>query len=142
MRFSITKEEEQEAEVQMAPLIDCVFILLIFFLLTSILQKPHKDYGIILPDASSSKEKTAKYNTIIVEITAPKPPQNEPIIVLDGSEVNQTLLLTRLREIAYRDPVREIRIDADRNVPIPHIVRVMDILQFLGFNKIGIRTRD
>ena len=42
--------------VQMAPLIDCVFLLLVYFLCTSHVTKQHKDLGIDLPEAASAKE--------------------------------------------------------------------------------------
>ena len=141
MRLSVT-ETEEEGEVQMAPLIDCVFILLIFFLVTSMLQKPHKDLGIVLPDAASAEEATAQYDTIIIEMTSPRPPYGDPLIVIDGDEVTQTLLHKRLRKMAMKDPDRRVRVDIDQDTPSRHVSRMLDLLQFLGLNKVGVRTRD
>ncbi len=141
MKLSSTDVEE-EATIQMAPLIDCVFILLIFFLVTSMLQKPHRDLGIILPHAPSAEEATAQYDTLIIEVTAGKPPHGDPLIVLDGEEMTQSLLHRRLRRLVLRDPNRKVRLDADRDVEVRHVSRILDLLQFEGLTDVGVRTRD
>ena len=133
---------EDEAEVQMAPLIDCVFMLLLFFLTTSMLQKPHKDLGIVLPDATSAEQSTAQFNTLIIEVTAGRPPHGEPVIVLDGEEMTKTLLHKRLRQLVLNDADRKVRVDADRDVAVQHVSRLLDLLQFEGLKNVGIRTRD
>jgi biopolymer transport protein ExbD len=135
-------EEPEEDLVQMAPLIDCVFMLLIFFLVTSFLQRTHRDLGIVLPHAASAKEAVAKHDTIIVEITAGRPPHGEPIIAVNGEEMTQTLMHRRLRLLGVKHPDCTVRVDADREVEIRHITRIMDQLQFEGFNRVGFRTRD
>ncbi|MGC9453876.1 MAG: ExbD/TolR family protein [Phycisphaerae bacterium] len=141
MRLHATDTEE-EAGINMAPLIDCVFILLIFFLVTSMLQKPHKDLGIVLPEAASAEEATAQYDTIIIELTAPRPPDGRPIIVMNGEEVTQTLLHQRLRRMALENPNRKVRMDIDRDASIYEVSRIMDHLQFNGLTDIGWRTLD
>ncbi|MFP3937693.1 MAG: ExbD/TolR family protein [Phycisphaerae bacterium] len=141
MRLHAT-ENEEEAGINMAPLIDCVFILLIFFLVTSMMQKPHKDLGIVLPEAASAEEATADYDTVIVELTAPRPPDGRPVIVMDGEEVTQTVLHQRLRRMALENPNRKVRLDADREASVYDISRIMDQLQFVGLTDIGWRTQD
>ena len=59
----------EELGVQMAPLIDCVFLLLVYFLCTSHVTKQHKDLGIDLPEAASAKETKSAYETLIIEVT-------------------------------------------------------------------------
>jgi biopolymer transport protein ExbD len=137
-----SRDVEEESEVMMSPLIDCVFILLIYFLTTSFMQKPHRDLGIVLPTARASEKRTAKYDTIIIEMTAPRPPHDEPVIALDGEEVTLTLLHKRMRQLVLKDPDRRARVDADREIPVREVTRVLDLLQFEGVQKIGIRTKD
>ena len=43
-------------DVQMGPLIDCVFLLLIFFLVTATMQKPHKELDLQLPNSAAARE--------------------------------------------------------------------------------------
>jgi biopolymer transport protein ExbD len=142
MRLGVTTDTEDEGEVQMAPLIDCVFILLIFFLVTSMLQKPHKDLGIVLPDAANAEEATAQYDTIVFEVTAPRPPYGDPVVAMDGEEMTQTLLHKRLRMMVLKDPDRRVRVDADREARVEDVSKLLDLLQFEGLNNVGVRTKD
>jgi biopolymer transport protein ExbD len=135
-------ENEEQAEVMMSPLIDCVFILLIYFLVTSLLQKPHRDLGIELPAATASEQVTATYQTVIVEM-ATRPGSDEPLIVLEGEEVTATLLHKRLREMMVgKQPPNRARIDADEQVDVKEVMRILDLLQFEGINTVGVRTKD
>ena len=49
--MAIKQEEEASVEVQLTPLIDCVFLLLIFFLVSSQLKKVEKRLEVDLPRA-------------------------------------------------------------------------------------------
>ena len=60
-----TKEDE---ELQMAPLIDCVFLLLIFFMVTSSLHKFESDIGIQLPGRVAQSEQLMMPDEQLIEI--------------------------------------------------------------------------
>ena len=60
-----TKEDE---ELQMAPLIDCVFLLLIFFMVTSSLHKFESDLGIQLPGRVAQSEQLMMPDEQVIEI--------------------------------------------------------------------------
>lgn len=47
-------DEEDKVEVQMSPLIDCVFLLLIFFLVTTMMKKWEMQIPLSLPSMTSS----------------------------------------------------------------------------------------
>jgi biopolymer transport protein ExbD len=141
MRLRAT-ETDEEAGVMMAPLIDCVFILMIYFLTTSLLQKQHRDRGIVLPEAKSPVETTAPYDMVIIEITAPKPPRNHGMVVVNGEEVTLMLLHRRLRELTIAKQDRRVRLDVDRDADVQDVCQMLDLLQFEGLTDVGVRTRD
>ncbi|MEZ5302245.1 MAG: biopolymer transporter ExbD [Verrucomicrobiales bacterium] len=63
-RFEI---EEEEPEMNIAPLIDVAFLLLIYFLVTSTLQKQEQDLGLTLP--SDNPDKTPfKLDPMVIKI--------------------------------------------------------------------------
>ena len=126
----------QALGVQMAPLIDCVFLLLVYFLCTSHVTKPHKDLGIDLPEAASAKETKSAHQTLIIEVT------RDGTIYLDSQPMTTRLLHQRLREAVVEAPNRPVRIDADRNTAYAYISPLMDLLQFVGMNDVGLRIRD
>jgi len=132
----VRAEEEEEVGVQMAPLIDCVFLLLIFFLVAATLKKAHKEVEIELPHSAAAAETKSKYDTVIIEVT------KDGTIYLEAQPVTQRLLHKRLREAAAENPDRRVRIDADRRTAFQHIVHVLDLCQFEGLNNVGVRTRD
>ena len=51
-------ESDSDDEVQMAPLIDCVFLLLIFFLVATKLKKVEPEVPIELPVSGAAIERT------------------------------------------------------------------------------------
>jgi biopolymer transport protein ExbD len=132
----IKTDEDEDVGIQMAPLIDCVFLLLIFFLVAASLKKAHKELQIDLPHAAASIETKSKYETLIIEIT------RDGTVHLDAQPVTQRLLHQRLRDAAAEFPDRRVRIDADRATPFQFVVRVIDLCSFYNLNNVGVRTRD
>ena len=150
MKLRATQEEE-DAEVQMAPLIDCVFILLIFFLVTSMLQKPHNELLFDVPNSGAgtvdSKEKEPV--VIVLQSSHPDPdiakekqsegPSREPFIVIGGELLTKQLLERRLREIAHQDPNRRIRIDTVPGLVWRHVILILNLCRFHGLVRVDIR---
>ncbi len=129
-------ESAEEATVQMAPLIDCVFLLLIFFLVAATLKKAHKELEIALPHAAASIEKKTRFETLIIEVT------QDGTVHIDSEPLSTQLLHKTLREAAMANPDRRVRIDADRRAAWQHIVHVLDLCQFNKLQDVGVRTRD
>jgi biopolymer transport protein ExbD len=128
--------DEDSAEVQMAALIDCVFLLLIFFLVAGTLKKAHRELEITLPESAASAKTKSEFSTLIIEVG------RDGTFFLDSQPMSKTLLRTRLREAAAEYKDRQVRVDADRSTAYQHIVYLMDLLQFEGLNNVGFRTRD
>ena len=64
-----TLQTEEDAAVQMAPLIDCVFNLLIFFPVTSMLQKPHSELALQLPDSGVGETASKEPEAVVILVT-------------------------------------------------------------------------
>ena len=106
---------EGDAEVQMGPLIDCVFLLLIFFLVTATLKKAHKELEIQLPHSAAAMQTKSKFDTVIIEIT------KDGQVWVNQDPMTQQSLHKRLRELAGENPSRRVRIDADRRTAYQHL---------------------
>jgi biopolymer transport protein ExbD len=120
----------------MAPLIDCVFLLLIFFLVGATLKKAHKELEVELPASSAAIKTKSEADTLIIEVT------RDGTVHMESEPMSQRLLLKRIREAAEAVPGRRVRIDADRATAFLHICHLLDLLQFEGLNNVGVRTRD
>ena len=149
MKFRGTLKEE-EAEVQMAPLIDCVFILLIFFLVTSMLQKPHNELAFDVPHSGAAQIETEKKDALVIVLTGTNPdpeardedtgPQRDPFIILGGEAMTKELLDRRLRQVAQENTQRRIRIDSAGHLAWRHVVPILDLCRFHGLLRVDIRT--
>ncbi len=145
------KKEEEDASIQMAPLIDCVFILLIFFLVTSMLQKPHKELHIDVPNAGAGEVAVEQPAPIIIVLSATNPdplapknderPKYEPYIILDDEPMTRDLLESRLRQVAKKTPGRHVRIDCDGHLAWRYVVPILDMCRFHGLVNVNVRTR-
>ncbi len=61
---------EERVELQIAPLIDVVFLLLIYFMVTSSLKQPEADLGITLPGTIAQSEAVIMPDEQIIEVMA------------------------------------------------------------------------
>lgn len=140
MKFS--DREEDDVTINLTPLIDVVFLLLIFFMVSTTFSK-ESELRIQLPE--SSDEPVERQNlTLEVEISA------DGIYAVKGpGEDAARQLLGTDRETLYRalasssgnrtDLVTVIR--ADRRTPHESVVRAMDILRRLGHTDITFSTQ-
>jgi len=120
----------------MSPLIDAVFLLLIFFLVATMIKKEDKDIAIELPDSTSDRKLLPDDDTLVLGISA------EGDLFFEGEPTTLHLLHQQLAEVAARSPGRRIRLDADRNAAFERVTEILNALQFRRLNNVGIRTYD
>jgi biopolymer transport protein ExbD len=130
------EETEEEIGVQMAPLIDCVFLLLVFFLVAATLKKPHKELELQLPHSAAAAKVATRYDTLVIEMS------KDGEVYIESEPMTKELLNEKLHAVADKTPRRRVRIDADRRTAVQHVVRLLDHLQFVGLNNVGVRSRD
>jgi len=128
-------EDDDEVTVQMAPLIDCVFLLLIFFLVATTLKKIEKELPLDLPEAAASVSRQIEDNMTIISI------DRDGNLYLGSEPVGQGYLGRKLREAAQRDANHRIRIDADRDAPLWAAVQILDMCHFESLTNVGIKTK-
>ena len=126
--------DEDELNVDMTPMIDCVFLLLIFFLVATTLKKIDKELPLELPDATASLEVQQPEEFAVVAIDA------EGIFYLDGTPVPISLLHTELTSRSAANPEIKIRLDVDRRAEFAAVMQVLDHLRFHNITNVGINT--
>ncbi len=130
MRFKGRMELEHGLkQIDIAPLIDIVFQLLIFFMLTSsfVMQPGIK---VNLPKAVTSE--VVKFENIDILVTS------ENVTYLNGRVVTTQELKTLLKQAAKRN--QTILIKADRRASLGRVVEVWDMARDLGITQINIAT--
>ena len=117
------------AEVNMAPLIDMVFILLIFFVVTTNFNR-QTGVDVTKPKAQSAISQGAK--TILVGIT------REGTIHVYGRQVSPERLQSLINQEVAKNPETSIVIIADQDASIGKAVEVMDQCALAGAQKVSI----
>ncbi len=133
--------EDEQPEIGLIALIDCIFFLLMFFMVATsfrqqVGEKPQKELPVVLPAAQMSLDR-ASADAPALAIGVDKPGN----LYIDGTRVSVQGLHDRLRQEAASNPGRRIRIDGDENARYQDIVHVLDLCQFEGFTKISMHTR-
>ena len=133
--------DEAEPEIGLIALIDCIFFLLMFFMVATSfkqqdVQKKAKDLVVQLPSASATlSSREAGADPLVITVDA------RGQIAVAGQRVTLQMLHDRLREQAAIDRTRPVRIDGDKRVAYQHIVHVVDLCQFEGLTQVSMRTR-
>ena len=82
--------EDEETEINLSPMIDCIFILLIFVIVTTVFVE-EKGLQVNKPDAAASANPLEESTNVTLEITA----QNQ--ILLDGKQIDLADVHTRVK---------------------------------------------
>lgn len=140
MRIDLGHDEEPE--IGLIALIDCIFFLLMFFMVATSFkqqdgQKKEKDIPVLLPASQASlvKAEAAPTEPLVLTIDA------QGAVYIDKRKLSLQTLHDRLRDEAAKNPARPIRLDGDRRTPYQHIVHVLDLCQFEGLTQVSLRTR-
>ena len=124
-----TKLEHGLGQIDIAPLIDVIFQLLIFFMLSSSFTF-QSGINVKLPKAVTSD--VIKEENYVVTITS------ENIIYLNGAVITIKELEQRLAAPGKKD--KPLLIKADRRASVGRIVDVWDLCRNLGIERINIAT--
>jgi len=120
-------------ELNITPLLDLVFVLLVIFIITT--PQLVNNLEIALPTARPpQKPKT------------PPPPVNRILvsalrqIFLDGESLSTTAFTDRLRQLKTANPDLRVVVKAEDETDYQSMVRVLDTLQQLEITKVGLAT--
>lgn len=134
MKFK--RQRSQEVGVDLTPLIDVVFLLLIFFMVsTTFTRESHLQ--IELPEASGEPAPASEVEQIDVVINA------DGQYILNGRSLvnNRRETLERgVQELAGGNHSLPFIITADARTPHEYVVRAMDVAGRLGFSRLSITT--
>jgi len=116
--------------IDLTSVIDVVFILLIFFIVTSVFKKDELTLMLDLPKADAKQTKI-KDDQIFIEL-------NENKLAIKGIEVSFISLEDNLKEIKNNKKAVIVRID--KNVRYERVVKVLDLLQKYNLNNLALVT--
>lgn len=134
--------DDEQPEIGLIALIDCIFFLLMFFMVATSFkkadeQKKQKELPISLPAAAASLERNEAIKPALV-IGVDK----DGKLYLGGDKITTQQLHDALKLEAEKDHKRMIRVEGDQNTSYRNIVHVLDLCELEGFTNIAMRTRN
>jgi biopolymer transport protein ExbD len=132
-RYSQRQSLSSLSEINITPLLDLAFVLLIIFMITTPLLE--NSTSLIIPSSAAKNPPvtSSQVQTISIERNEAIRFNNE-IVDLDG-------LSAQLAELKRANPDVAVVIRPDRDLPVQKLVTLMDALQRAGVMKVGIATR-
>jgi biopolymer transport protein ExbD len=121
------------SEINITPLLDLAFVLLIIFMITTPLLENSMSLVIPSSGAASTPVNASQVQTISID-------RNEAIS-LNNHVVDLDSLSAQLVQLKQANPDIAVVIRPDRELPVQKLVSLMDALQRAGITKVGIATK-
>lgn len=128
---SLTQSLQSSDEINISPLIDMVFILLIFFIVTTTFVE---ETGVEVSKPQAASAIDLNKNSILLAIT------DAGKVVYGGREIGVGGVRSTVRRLITDAPESPVIIQADKIVPTELLVRVIDEAKFGGAKAVSIST--
>ncbi|HOG69101.1 MAG TPA: biopolymer transporter ExbD [Fibrobacteraceae bacterium] len=132
MDFNIPRRKRKEMGIEMGPLMDIVFILLIFFVVTSSFTR-ETGVDVTKPQAQSASQ--LEKENILIAIT------REGTIHIHERQVDMASLQDILKQTLAKTPDREAVVIADKGAVTGTLVQVIDACNLSGVKKVSIAAQ-
>ena len=122
----------RKPRIEMLPLIDVVFLLLVFFLYSILSMAVHRGMPVDLPISSTVKVD----KKLIISVTIDGRGQ----IFLDKKAVALKELAEKLRGYTRENPIPGVLLFADKNLPYQQLFAVIDQIKTAGISRISLQA--
>ncbi len=132
-RYSQRHSLSTLSEINITPLLDLAFVLLIIFMITTPLLENSVNLVIPSRGGANAPVNPAQVQTISID--------RQETIRFNNELVDASMLVTRLAESKRANPDVAVVIRPDRELPIQKLMALMDALQRAQITKVGIATK-
>jgi biopolymer transport protein ExbD len=129
-------DQAEEMTLNLTPLIDVVFQLLVFFMVATTFLDPERELEIELPEASHSAEPGEAPREVVINVA------RDGTLYLGGAAVDRATLDAALKQAAASDPSTPVTIRGDRLSHHEAVVGVMDACGAAGLSNLAVGTLD
>ncbi|HIP20182.1 MAG TPA: biopolymer transporter ExbD [Sulfurimonas sp.] len=130
MKFRRKKEEI--SDVDMSPLIDMVFILLIFFMVSSTFTKDMK-LDLNRPGASSASRASSKVIRVYID--------NQAEVYIDNQTLKLWAVQGKLRELLRASTEKSVLVISDDSIAVEKLIELVDQCRLSGARDVAVATK-
>src|SRR5262249_50183385 len=120
--------------IQLAPLVDVLLLLLIFFLMTWNAARNENELDVKVPKATAAKEKPAPIGDVVVNVKA------DGNVVVNRRTLNTSELTEMLKGLVALYPDQAVVIRGDETGAYKNVVGVLNICSEAGVTNVGFAT--
>jgi biopolymer transport protein ExbD len=132
-RYSNRSNFSTLSEINVTPLLDLAFVLLIIFMITTPLLE--NSMNLIIPSSSAANAPISRAQVQTISI------DRDGTIRMNNEIADADSLAARLLDLKSANPDVAIVIRPDRELPVQKLVTLMDSLQRAQITKVGIATK-
>jgi len=132
-RYSQRQSLSTLSEINITPLLDLAFVLLIIFMITTPLLESSMNLVIPSSGATNPRIKSAQVQILSID--------RSETIRFNNQVIDLKALTARLTELKQTNPEVAVVIRPDRELPVQKLIALMDALKQAQIAKVGIATR-
>lgn len=123
---------ERNPQLMIIPMIDIIFFLLVFFMMSTLYMVEQRTIPVNLPQATAAQSDLQKNVTITVTAVGK--------VMVDQEEISWELLQRRVQTEMGRNPNTAFVLRADRQIEYGKVIAVLDELKTIGVHRVAVAT--
>ncbi len=145
MRIRRNKKNDETPAILLSPLIDCVFLLLIFFLVTSMFKRWERQIPVTLADPTASVAEEVRSDAVMLGLSVDgrvfrEAGRDKVGIIRFAPVADVPALIDDL--VRSRGPQTPVELVVEQETPFQTVIDVLDVLEHHGLEKVRSRVRD
>ena len=117
--MKLPQPELKRARIEIVPLIDTIFFLLVFFMITSLSMVSLKSKRVALPESETARAKPISQLTLTVD--------KDRAFFVDQQKVAESDLLPKLKEAIDEHPETQVVVNCDKDLPVTYFLELFDV---------------
>ncbi|CBE68964.1 MAG: biopolymer transporter ExbD [Candidatus Methylomirabilis oxygeniifera] len=131
--MKLLQRPPKKARIEIIPLIDTIFFLLVFFMMASLSMAVYRGVPVNLPKAASGQREVKENAALTVT--------KDGELFLDKQPIAWDALPNRLTALMTANPELTVIINADEDVPHGRVVEAMDVARGAGVGRMAIAVK-
>lgn len=133
MKIRSFKKQPKKARIEIIPMIDTMFFLLVFFMIATLSMSVMRGMPVNLPKAEAVKKDLR--DDVTVTLT------KDGRLYFNKQEIRRIELQTMLLSEASKNPDVLVMLNADEEVSHGNVVELMDEIKMTGITRLAIATK-